>query len=160
MIIRAANAADHSAIRGVVTAAFGRSDDADIVERVRTDGAALAELVAELDGEIAGHVLFSRTTCRPPLSVAALGPLAVAPALHGQGIGSALARCGLEACRQLGSRACVVLGAPAYYGRFGFTPAGATIQSRYSVLAAFQALEFESGALGRRLTLAYSSAFD
>ncbi len=160
MIVREASRDDASAIRRVVAAAFGRPDEAVIVDQVRAAGAALAEFVAEIDGEIAGHVLFNRMKCRPPMLVAGLGPLAVAPAFQGRGIGSALVRHGLDACRQLGVRACVVLGAPAYYGRFGFTSAGKVIESKYSHLPAFQALAFDDGALSKPINIAYPDAFD
>lgn len=160
MIVRDAGPAYASSNRLVVAAAFGRPDEAVIVDQVRAAGEALAEFVAEIDGEIAGHVLFNRMRCRPRMLVAGLGPLAVAPAFQGRGIGSALVRRGLDACRQLGARACVVLGAPAYYGRFGFISAGAAIESKYSHLPAFQALALEDGALSRAFRIAYPDAFD
>ena len=160
MIVRGASSADASAIRLVVAAAFGRPDEAVIVDQVRAAHEALAEFVAEVDGEVAGLVLFNRMKCRPPMLVAGLGPLAVAPAFQGRGIGSALVRHGLDACRQRGVRACVVLGAPAYYGRFGFTSAGAAIESRYSHLRAFQALAFGDSSLPQHLSIAYPDAFD
>jgi putative acetyltransferase len=52
-----------------------------------------------------------------------LGPMAVAAAHRGQGIGSALVRAGLARCRSIGAVAVVVLGHPQYYPRFGFRPA-------------------------------------
>jgi len=159
VIVRAAAAADHPAIRSVVAAAFDRAEEADIVEAVRVDGAALVELVAVEDGETVGHVLFNRMTCRPALFAAGLAPLAVAPNHQGRGVGTALARAGLGRCRDLGAKACVVLGAPAYYGRFGFSVAPNTVSSPYAGLAAFQALEFEPGALARPIAVAYPSAF-
>jgi putative acetyltransferase len=160
VIVREANRADASAIRLAVTAAFGRPDEAVIVDQVRTANEALAEFVAEVDGEVAGHVLLNQMRCRPPMIAAGLGPLAVAPAFQGLGIGSALVRRGLDACRELGARACVVLGAPAYYGRFGFISAGAVIKSKYSHLPSFQALAFDGGALTQAFSIAYPDAFD
>jgi putative acetyltransferase len=158
VIIRDVCAADHRVIAALVTAAFGRSDEAVIVDEAR--GGCLVELVAEDDGEIVGHALFSRMTCNPPALVAGLGPLAVAPDRQGRGVGDALVRRGLEACRILGVETLVVLGAPAYYGRFGFTVAPSTIGSRYAGLAAFQALPLISGALDRTIDIAYPAAFD
>lgn len=49
-----------------------------------------------------------------------LGPISVLPAWQRQGVGSALMRAALEALRELGAVGCVVVGEPAYYGRFGF----------------------------------------
>lgn len=61
-------------------------------------------------GAVAGH------------SVALLGPLAVAPAHQKTGIGTALVQAGLEAVLAGGAEQVLVLGDPAYYGRFGFMP--------------------------------------
>jgi putative acetyltransferase len=155
VIVRAASSADTEAVRRVVTAAFGRADEANIVDAVRAADEAMVELVAEIDG----HVLFRRLKCQPAMLVAGLGPLAMAPALQGHGVGSELTLRGLDACRVLGARACVVLGAPAYYGRFGFASAGAAIASIYSHLPAFQALAFTDGALSQPFSLAYPDAF-
>ena len=158
--VRAARAADFAAISTLVAAAFGRPEEATIVEAVRAEGAALVELVAEEAGAIVGHVLFSRMGSRPAAFVAALGPLAVAPARQRQGFGSALAGQGIEACRSLGAAAIVLLGHPAYYPRFGFSAeAAATIRSPYAGLPAFMALELRPGALAAPLDLAYPAAF-
>jgi putative acetyltransferase len=157
VIIRPASPADFPAIRAVVAAAFGRDEEADIVEAVRAADEALAELVAEDADRIIGHVLLNRMTCATPL--AGLAPLSVAPAHQNQGIGGALTRSGLEACRGLGMKGCVVLGDPAYYRRFGFARAPATLSSPYAHLAAFQALAFETGVFDRPLAAAYPSAF-
>lgn len=160
MIVRPVRPADFPAIRAVVAAAFGRAEEADMVDQVRAGGQLLFELTAEADGAVAGHVLFSRMTCEPAAFVAGLAPLAVAPGKQGRGIGGALVRQGLEACRELGTVGCVVLGAPAYYARFGFRRAPASITCRYSSLDAFQALAFENGAFARPMTLTYPPAFD
>ncbi len=54
-----------------------------------------------------------------------LGPLAVEPALQGQGIGKALLRHSLAAAEKAGHRICVVVGDPNYYRPFGFISASA-----------------------------------
>src|SRR3569623_1685897 len=59
-MIRYARAADRPAIDAVITAAFGRADEARLVERLRADDDAMFELVAEQDGVVVGHILFSR----------------------------------------------------------------------------------------------------
>jgi putative acetyltransferase len=159
VIVRAAMACDHAAIARLVTAAFGRQVESIIVDRVRAAGEAFVELVAETDGEIVGHVLFSRMRCQPPMSAAGLGPLAVSPAFQGRGIGSELTRRGLDACRERGALACVVLGAPSFYGRFGFASAGQAIRSPYAHLPAFQALDFDGASSGRFIAIDYPDAF-
>lgn len=158
--VRPARPGDYAAISTIVTAAFGRADEAAIVEALRVEGAALVELVAEDAGSIVGHVLFSRMQARPAAFVAALGPLAVTPQRQRHGVGSALARQGIEACGFLGAAAIVVLGHPAYYPRFGFSAeAAATIRSPFAGLPAFMALELQPEALASPIDLAYPAAF-
>ncbi|MCX7178247.1 MAG: N-acetyltransferase [Proteobacteria bacterium] len=92
-----------------------------IVLALRNAGALSLSLVAERSGQLIGHVAFS------PVQFSdgsarwyGLGPVAVLPELQHQGIGKALIDSGLAALRALGASGCVVLGDPAYYGRFGF----------------------------------------
>ena len=92
-----------------------------IINALREDGALTVSLVAEVHGQVIGHVAFS------PVMISdgtqgwyGLGPMAVLPAFHGQGVGSALARNGLEEIRAMGAKGCVVLGDPDFFGRFGF----------------------------------------
>ncbi len=120
-MIRYARPADHPAIADVIAAAFGRADEAQLVERLRADGDVLFELVAEEDGAVVGHILFSRLWADRAELYGALAPLAVAPDRQGQGVGSNLSRRGLECAREFGCHGLLVLGEPAYYGRFGFT---------------------------------------
>ncbi len=78
-----------------------------------------------------------------------LGPLAVEPALRGQGIGRALVRHGLAAARRQGHRICLVVGPPDYYGPFGFVNAASLglVLPGPVELPRFQALELVPGAL-------------
>ncbi|UJW73703.1 GNAT family N-acetyltransferase [Rhizobium sp. SL42] len=126
MIIRAERAGDEAAIGAVTAAAFAvmrYSDQTEplIVDRLRDAGALTLSLVAEEAGAILGHVAFS------PVSLSGgdegwygLGPISVAPAHQGRGIGSRLVCEGLDRLRSLGAAGCVLLGDPAYYSRFGF----------------------------------------
>ena len=129
-IVRTAEPADRDATLAVVREAFsegGRDgqEEVDIVTATWSLGRSPSgcELVAVGDGSLVGHVLaaFGVLADRPVLGVA---PVSVAPARQGQGVGSALMTELLlradEACRPL----VVLLGEPAYYGRFGFEPAG------------------------------------
>ena len=162
VIVRPAAAGDHAMIRAVTEAAFAesRGDEAGIIEGVRAEGRVLAELVAEDDGQVVGHVLFSRMRADPPRAVAGLGPVAVAPARQRTGIGDALCRAGIEACRAAGMEAIVVLGHPPYYPRFGFsTAAAAKLASPYAGRPAFMALELKPGALRAPLKVDYPKAF-
>lgn len=122
---------DITAIHHVNEAAFGRSDEANLVDRLREAARPFLSLVAEVDGQVVGHILFTPVTIESgPAGCKALGlaPMAVLPEYQKQGIGSMLVREGLEACKRLGYGVAVVLGHPEYYPRFGFTPA-----SRYGL---------------------------
>lgn len=104
--------------------AFETSAEADLVDALRAQARPIVSLVAEVDGEIVGHILLSPVALdgHPELRLMGLAPIAVAPAHQRQGIGSALVRAGLERCRRLGFGVVVVLGHPSYYPRFGFAP--------------------------------------
>lgn len=124
LTIREARDSDRPAIRAVEEAAFGRPDEARLVDLLAASGDTVLELVAEREGRIVGHVLFSRLiveTSGKNVAAVALAPLAVSPAAQRQGVGAALVE---EAHRRLagfGERLSVVLGEPDYYGRFGYS---------------------------------------
>ena len=158
--MRPATAADHAAIRRVETAAFERDDEAGMVEAARAEGAALVELVTEQDGEIVGHILFSRMAVTPARFFAGLAPVAVSPHAQRRGIGDALCRAGIEAVRALGAEAVIVLGHPDYYPRFGFSAEAAKrLASPYAGSPAFMALALTPGALAAPLEVDYPAAF-
>ena len=159
-MIRHATPPDHGAISGLVEAAFGQADEARLIERLRADGDVLFELVAVADGEVVGHILFSRLWADREALYAALAPLAVRPGLQNAGWGSNLVRAGLETCRDFGVHGVIVLGHPDYYPRFGFSRAAAAeVRSPYSESPAFMACALETGALDLPLNVAYPSAF-
>jgi putative acetyltransferase len=122
--IRTETADDCDAIRRVNREAFGGEDEARLVDALRAGGHVRLSLVAELDGQVVGHVLFSElaivneTRSVPAL---ALAPMAVLPAHQNQRIGAALIRAGLEMCRERGHHIVIVLGHKGYYPRFGFS---------------------------------------
>ena len=158
--MRPATPADHAAIHAVEAAAFGREVEARIVVDTRAEGAALVELVAEEEGRIVGHILFSRMRCDPPRFVAGLGPVAVSPERQSRGIGDALCRAGVEAVRALGAEAVVLLGHPTYYPRFGFSHAlAAPLASPFAKNEAFMGLELKPGALAPPLKVDFPAAF-
>lgn len=126
MLIRTETPADHDAITKVTVQAFAtlaisNHTEQYIVAALRRAGALTVSLVAELDGEVVGHVAFSPVTLSDGTpDWYGLGPVSVLPALHKGGIGSALIRAGLARLRELGARGCMLVGDPAYYQRFGF----------------------------------------
>ena len=77
-----------------------------------------------------------------------LGPLAVEPKLQGGGIGKSLVHHGLTEARRQDHRICVVVGAPSYYGPYGFVSAGGAglVLPGPVDPQRFQALELQPGA--------------
>ena len=152
-MIRYAKAADHAAIEAVVAEAFGRPDEARLVARLRADGDAMFELVSVADeGALGGHIMFTRLWADRDELYAALAPVSVTPSRQKAGVGAALVRAGLESARQFGACGVLVLGDPAYYGRFGFSSVlAARIEAPHRSRGdGFQAVELVAGALGGR----------
>ncbi len=159
--IRDESPADHGAVRRIHELAFGRPDEARLVDEVRQSGEVLVSLVATTGDSICGHVLFSRLRVRAqrPIAGAALAPVAVVPAQQGRGIGSALIREGLRRCRDADIEVAVVLGRPDYYARFGFSSAlGERLATPYSG-PAFMAQELVPDALRDGGEVRYPAAF-
>jgi len=157
------DADERSAIRSINEAAFGSQEEADLVDRLSTDGVVIVSLVAEVLEEIVGHILFSRMsieTAGGSVSAAALAPMAVLPEHQRRGIGGRLIRHGLNWLRGHGEQIVIVVGHPNYYPRFGFSSEKArSLESPFNQ-AAFMAMELSPGALdGVRGTVRYPAAF-
>ncbi len=160
---------DHAEVYALIAAAFGRPDEADLVVRLRQSSGFVPELSIDLrdwDHTLLGHVLFSRCTIVDEdggeTESLALAPLSVAPAYQKQGVGNGLVRHGLLVARELGFGSVIVLGDPAYYGRFGFQPAEDwAIHAPFPVPeGALQVLELYPAALaGAWGTVQYDPAF-
>ncbi|TWD83985.1 putative N-acetyltransferase YhbS [Kribbella amoyensis] len=125
-ITRAETTADVAAVREVNLQAFGRTYEPDIVDALRADPAAwlpgLSIIATTPDGDVVAHALLSRCHV-DDVAVLSLGPVAVRPAYQRQGAGSAAIRAALDAGREAGEAAVVLLGHLEYYPRFGFEPA-------------------------------------
>jgi putative acetyltransferase len=144
---------DIAEVRALVAAAFApESDTADFVEAVRAEAEVCLAQVAARAGAIVGHAQW----CEAPLLVdgrpvrgAYLTCLSVQPASQAEGIGSRLVKDGLAHLATRGYQVASLLGAPAYYGRFGFSSALAErIEAPHrSRGAGFQAVELATGAL-------------
>ena len=123
MKIRDETRDDASDVRNVVSVAFDQTAEADLIDALRESGDAVISLVAEEDGEIVGHILFSRL--QAPARCIALAPISVTPSRQNQGIGSTLIRAGIARAKLGGWLAIFLLGEPEYYQRFGFDVAKA-----------------------------------
>jgi putative acetyltransferase len=151
LAIRPESAADHQAIRQVNRLAFGQDAEARLVDALRDGGYVRASLVAEQDGKVVGHILFSDlpiVTEAGTVPALALAPMAVLPQFQNQGIGSALVRRGLVVCKEQGHRIVVVLGHPQFYPRFGFSSKlASSLTSPFGGGDSWMALELVPGAL-------------
>jgi len=159
MIIRLEQPEDVPGIRIVNERAFGSSSEADIVDALRRNGKATISLVAEDEGCVVGHILFSPVTVETgerELAGLGLAPVAVLPEFQNRGVGSSLVEQGIERCREAGHSFVVVLGHPHYYPRFGFTPASRFgIKCEYDVADEnFMAMELREGALQNQAGMA------
>ena len=139
IIIRPETHGDYHDIVSLVLRSFQEgtdySDGTDIValiEEIRDSEYYIPELafVAELDGEIVGHFLFSRfPLSRTPqgghggaqdTEIVMLAPVSVHADHLRQGVGSAMLRRGIEQVRAMGFKGIIVEGNYKFYNTIGF----------------------------------------
>jgi putative acetyltransferase len=114
---------DLQAIAALNAAAFADHGGTEAFDKFRAERKDIVSLVAEEDGELLGHVLFSPVRLKTPNGKVAgmgLGQLAVAPERQNQGIGTLLSETGIEKLRSARCPFVIVIGHAAYYPRFGF----------------------------------------
>jgi len=121
--IREERADDIAAVRDLNRRAFGQDQESNIVDALRANGAALLSLVATLNDQVVGHIMYSPVSVTGNVSGTALGPMAVLPEHQRQGIGSKLIEAGNRKLKDAGCPFIVVVGHADYYPRFGFRPA-------------------------------------
>lgn len=167
MTIRQETAQDHASVYEVVKAAFAAAEESDgteqeLVVKLRSSVAFVPELslVAEEEGRIIGHILFTKAEVNGQ-TVLALAPLSVLPAYQRRGVGLALMAEGHRAAKKLGFGYSVVLGHADYYPKAGYRPAG-----RFGIKAPFDvpeenfmAIQLDPAAKAPRGTLRYDKAF-
>jgi putative acetyltransferase len=141
-------------IRQVIIDAFGRTEEADLVDKIRHSPNFIPELslIAVENQQVLGHILFSRIVLEAPqqtIPALVLAPLAVISSRQHQGIGSKLIQAGLSKCCELDHAIVIVIGEPNYYQRFGFQTASEFgLQSSLSIPdPVFMALELKPNAL-------------
>lgn len=160
LVIRAAGDADREAIHALVHAAFEGSGEAELIDRLVADDDVVLELVATHEDKLVGHVLFSRLlveTGTRLVPAVALAPLSVDPECQRTGVGTALVENAHHMLQEAGETLSVVLGDPAYYGRFGYAhDRAAKFESAYQC-EALQALSW--GGAPEDGKLIYAPAF-
>ena len=126
MIIRKEENTDIEAITEVTIAAFknhpiSRQTEHFIINALRSAGALARSLVAEIDGQVVGHIAFS------PIAISdgttdwyGMGPVSVLPDHQKRGIGEALVNEGLSLLKGMNAQGCALVGPPEYYQKFGF----------------------------------------
>jgi putative acetyltransferase len=120
--------ADRGQVREVVAAAFAPATDGEPVEAglldaLRTDPAWIdSGWVVESAGEIVAHALLVPVRVGDAPAVA-VGMVAVRPEHQRRGHGASLVWAAVRELVRRGGPLAVVMGSPAYYGRFGFVPA-------------------------------------
>ena len=117
---------DIAFIHSVNEQAFGRVSEAKLVDTLRQACADHLSLVADDNGSIVGHIMFTPVLVaeeKQKLQGMGLAPMAVQPSRQRQGIGSLLIKYGLNILHEKGCPFVIVLGHPDYYPRFGFKPA-------------------------------------
>lgn len=167
--LRESTPEDAAGLRALHTAAFGGEAEAGLVEALTRADAVRLSLLAEYEGRIIAHVLFSPVriiregSTLEPNDVLGLAPMAVHPDAQRQGIGSQLLLGALSRVANAGAKAVVVLGHPEYYPRLGFVPA-AQFGLRWEQPCppeAFMVLELVSGSLaGPEGVVRYAPEFD
>ncbi|KLN67124.1 MULTISPECIES: GNAT family N-acetyltransferase [Vibrio] len=122
MLIRTEAPADILAIDRLLKSTFETEAEANLVMKLRENSRRTLSLVACNDeGVVVGYVLFSPVTLEgSDLNWQGLAPLAVEEKYRNQGLAAEMVKEGLSSLREFGYPACVVLGNPAYYSRFGF----------------------------------------
>jgi len=170
--IRQETERDYPASEQVIREAFEDAEYSDHKEHLLVADLRKSEvfvpglsLVAEHEGEIVGHIIFTKLVIKDgdeQHESLALAPVSVLPRYQRKGIGSALIRTGLEVARGLGFSSVIVLGHEDYYPRFGFSPAcDRGIRSPFFVSnESFLALELRDGSLDNvRGTVVYPKEF-
>jgi putative acetyltransferase len=162
--IRPEKATDTEAIRQVHRQAFGRAEEAQLVDNLREADLIKASLVALENDKIVGHILFSDfpiQTEKQTVNALALAPMGVLPDYQGKRIGSKLVKEGLDVCRQKGHHIVIVLGYPEFYGKFGFSAELTKSLDAPFAGESFMAVELTPGAMtGIKGSVKYPKPFD
>ncbi|MFV0444275.1 MAG: GNAT family N-acetyltransferase [Planctomycetaceae bacterium] len=141
---------DHPGIHALLVDCFPTDAEARLVAALRDAGRLTISLVARADDRIVGYVAFSPVTVESGETGIGLAPVAVPADYRQRGIATELIRAGLAYCEAMEFGWTVVLGDPAYYGRFGYRAASSFgLSDSYGGGDAFQVLELRPEAAPR-----------
>jgi len=130
-------------------------NEGKLVDKLRKAPTFIEELslVAELNGQVVGHILFTPIIIdngEQQFPSLVLAPVSVLPAFQKQGIGTELILAGHQKAKELGFQSVILIGHPEYYPRFGYKPASTWgIKTHYELPSddVFMAVELTKGAL-------------
>jgi predicted N-acetyltransferase YhbS len=158
--IRKETPADYAQVIELTGKAFESLEISDhnegkLVERLRKSPNFIEDLslVAELNGQVIGHILFTPIVIEngpKKFESLVLAPVSVLPEFQKMGIGSQLINAGHQKAIDLGFKSAILLGHPEYYPRFGYKPASTWgIKTHYELPSddVFMAVELTNGAL-------------
>ncbi|MBW8332918.1 MAG: N-acetyltransferase [Prolixibacteraceae bacterium] len=137
------------------TMEFSDQKEGQLVEKLRKSPTFIEELslVAETNGKVVGHILFTPLVIdngQQQFQSLVLGPVSVLPEFQKQGIGGQLIIAGHQKARELGFQSVILIGHQEYYPRFGYKPAsmwGIKTQIPLPSDDVFMAVELTEGAL-------------
>lgn len=160
MIIRKEKPEDYTSVieltaKAFETMPFSEGDEDKLVDRLRKATTFIPELslVAELDGQLVGHILFTPMLIdngQQQFQSLVLGPVSVLPDFQKQGIGGQLIAAGHQKAKELGFQSVILIGHPAYYPRFGYKKAlgfGLKVAMELPSDDVFMAVELTEGSL-------------
>ncbi|EOZ97831.1 acetyltransferase, GNAT family [Indibacter alkaliphilus LW1] len=131
---------DYNDVYKLNVTAFGRNDEAELVEALRKNHSIFVpelSIVATENNQIIGHILFTKIQIKDAdgnlNESLGLAPMAVRPELQKKGIGGQMIKKGFEVAKRLGFKSIIVLGHENYYPKFGFQSA-----DKWKILAPFQ----------------------
>jgi len=131
--------------------------EGQLVDKLRKAPSFVDELslVAELNGQVVGHILFTPIIIdrgEQQFHSLVLAPVSVLPEFQKMGIGGQLISAGHQKAVELGFESAILLGHPEYYPRFGYKPAstwGIKTQIPLPSDDVFMAVELTEGGLSK-----------
>lgn len=142
LTIRSEKPEDVPSVHTVNEQAFEQPSEADLVDKLRQSCPEALSFVADDEGNVVGHILFTPAVIESSdksIQGMGLAPMAVSPERQREGIGSRLVKHGLEVLRDRSCPFVIVLGHPNYYPRFRFEPA-----SKYDIACQWEGVPDEA----------------